>query len=316
MLKTAIIQNPPVFLNLDQSLAKAIQLLNEAADNGAQLVVFPETWLPGYPVWLDSAPNAAVWNDKGSAELFRHLYENSLDITSPGFDLLFDAATDRQIILVIGVNERSGGSIYNTIISINGRNGETIFRRKLVPTFSEKLVWGMGSGEGLGVLQSEFGNIGAMICWEHWMPLLRSAYHGFNESVHIAQWPTAHELHQLASRHYAFEGACFVIASGCTMTKQEALDGLMSLDDYGKEALAMLESIPLGNSQNLLNGGSAVIDPKAAYILEPVYNYSGIIYSEIDLKMIAEAKYYLDTSGHYSRPDIFQLDIKNLNSDF
>jgi predicted amidohydrolase len=317
LCRVAVIQYPPVYLNLSASTDKACTLVKEAASQGADLAVFPETWLPGYPVWLDYAPRAALWDYKPAKALYRTLVENS--ITLPGsrpsqrgdrhFRRLLALARETGIILVMGANERLGGTLYNSMITF-GADGQSFqVHRKLVPTYSERLVWGRGDGSTLSVFPTRYGNVGGLICWEHWMPLARAAMHAKGETIHVAQWPAVKDLHQLASRHYAFEGQCFVVAAGSVLSRGGFLKDLRSLDPCPEDVLELLDSIPGEDEDLLLSGGSAVIGPHSRYIAGPLFDQTAILYADIDLARITEGHLVLDTQGHYSRPDIFTLQV-------
>jgi predicted amidohydrolase len=310
-LRVAVVQQAPVFLNVDASVAKACALIEEAADQGAELIVFPETWLPGYPVWIDSSPKAALWDYPPAKTLYRLLVENSISVPGKHLDQLLAMAKKMGTYVVMGAHERLGGTLYNTMILI-GRDGEEYHvHRKLIPTYTERMVWGRGDGSTLSVLETEYGNIGGLICWEHWMPLARAAMHAKKETIHIAQWPWVRGLHQLASRHYAFEGQCFVIAAGCVLTKGEIVEGFRSLGRKEDGALELLEAIPGGDEDLIMKGGSAVIGPDYRYVVDPVFEEQSIIYAELQLDRITEGHLLLDTDGHYSRPDVFHLEVND-----
>jgi predicted amidohydrolase len=307
--RVAIIQHPSVFLNLDASLERAEMLVEQAAQKDAQVIVFPETWLPGYPVWLDYAPGAALWDHPPAKALYRLLFENALAIPGLRFDRLRAMARKAGAYLVMGAHERDGGTLYNTMIYLD-RDGERFaVHRKLMPTYTERLVWGRGDGSTLTVLDTDFGALGGLICWEHWMPLARAAMHARHEVVHVAQWPWAKELHHIASRHYAFEGQCFVLVAGSVLSRGQAIEGVRSLSGDEGEAIELLESMPGKDEDLLLSGGSAVIAPDTNYLEGPVLGQPCIVCAEIDPRRIAEGHLALDTDGHYARPDVFQLTV-------
>lgn len=305
----AIVQDAPVFLNLEASLERAEMLARNAASQGAQVIAFPETWLPGYPVWLDVAPGAGLWDHPPAKAIYRLLVENALAIPGPGFDRLRALAQDTDAYLVMGVHERDGGTLYNTLLHLDPDGEHFCLHRKLVPTYTERLVWGRGDGSTLNVLDTPFGALGGLICWEHWMPLARAAMHARHEVLHVAQWPTVRELHHIASRHYAFEGQCFVLAAGSVLSRGQAIEGLRSLGSRADEALDLLHAIPGEDAGMLMNGGSAIIGPDAGYIREPVYGEPCVISAELDVGEIAEGHLTLDTQGHYARPDVFTLEV-------
>lgn len=306
-VKVALVQQSPVFLNLPKTLAKVETIAEECAKHDAKIIVFPETWLAGYPIWLDEAPKAALWDYAPAKRLYQYLTENSLQIPSADFARLQKIVKQNAIYLVIGVHERSGGTLYNTTIYLQP-DGNYKIHRKLTPTYTERLVWGVGDGSTLNVLETPFGVLGGLICWEHWMPLARAAMHAKGEIIHTAQFPTVHERHQIASRHYAFEGQCFVLTSGCVMSKSDVLEGFLSLETDDKEVFDLLDSI---EKDLLQRGGSAIIAPDASYVVEPVFDNTDTIYGELKLDLVKQGRLLLDTDGHYSRPDVFQLKVND-----
>ncbi|MEH0020792.1 MAG: carbon-nitrogen hydrolase family protein [Desulfobacter sp.] len=301
----ALVQIPPVFLNLEASLSKVETLVEKAAKQGAALVVFPETWLPGYPVWLDNAPEAAMWNHPGARALYRILCDNAP--TKDHLLKLARIARKNRIDLVMGCHEIDGNTLYNTMVFCTGDGAGPVVHRKLMPTYNEKLIWGWGDGATLNTVPTGAGTIGGLICWEHWMPLARAAMHAKKEAIHVAQWPSVIELHQMASRHYAFEGRCFVLACGTVISKGEVMEGFASLDIDAPDALKMLASIKGDDDTLVMTGGSAVIGPDAAYVAEPVFENRDILMADLNLNMIRESAMVLDTDGHYARPDVFSL---------
>jgi len=308
--KVAIIQHAPVFLNIDESLKKAALLSEEAANHGAAVIAFPETWLPGFPIWLDFAPNAALWDYAPAKTLYRLLVENSLAIGSDRFKALLEIAKTSDAYLVMGAHELVGDTLYNTMIYIDRGAKKYQLHRKLVPTYTERLIWGRGDGSTLSVLETEYGHIGGLICWEHWMPLARAAMHARHETMHISQWPDVKDLHQLASRHYAFEGQCFVLAAGCVLSRKDIIEGYQSLKASDSDAYEILRVFEGESDQLVLTGGSAVIGPDSSYLAGPVFNRPDIIYGLIEPQRMTEGHLAIDTSGHYSRPDVFQLEVK------
>ncbi len=320
LYRVAVVQHPPVFLNLSESVLQASKYIQEAASHGSRLIVFPETWLPGYPVWLDYAPNAGLWDHPPAKALFKILFENSIAIGDEHFKTLQNSAVENDCLVVMGAHERLGRTLYNTIFYFKA-DGSYDLHRKLMPTYTERLIWGMGDGSTLPVIDHDSVQVGGLVCWEHWMPMARAAMHQLGEHVHIAQWPMVKDLHQIASRQYAFEAQCYVIAAGCTLTKANMLDGLNSIikTEADKDALELIESIPVSNNAFVLKGGSAIINPDTSYLEEPLQKENGIITAELDIAKLSEGNLFLDTNGHYSRPDVFQLTVdtrKKLNVHF
>lgn len=311
IIRAAIVQHPPIFFNLAASVELAAGYIRRASAGNAALVVFPESWLPGYPVWLDEAPGAGLWNYQPPKTLYRLIRENALTPDGQEFKLLQKAAAKHKIDVVIGAQERVGHSLYNSMYFLSGDGKTSHIHRKLMPTYTERLLWARGDGSTLQTLSTEYGNIGGLICWEHWMPLARAAMHARKESIHIAQWPMVKEMNLIASRHYAFEGQCFVLAAGCVSAKSDIVDGLASMPGDHQEARDFLNSMPGDEDSLLQRGGSAIIGPDGSFITEPLYNKKDIIFADLDLRLLAEGQMYLDSDGHYSRPDIFQLRVDN-----
>ena len=301
-LTVAVAQATPVVLDLAGCIAKACDWIAEAGKRGAQLVAFPETWVPVYPLWCD-AGTFGKWGHEPSKRLHARLARNSLSIPSKETEALCRAARDAKCAVVLGANELDqSGSLYNALLFIS-REGEILGRhRKLVPTFGERLVWGYGDASGLtthslGGGETSGTSFGGLVCWEHWMPLSRHVLHAAGEQIHVAAWPHAGEIHQLASRHYAFEGRAFVLVAASYLPKS-ALPA-----DF--ELAADFAAAP----EVLLDGGSAVIGPDAGYVVEPVRGRELLLTAEIELDRIAEEKLTLDVAGHYSRPDLFDLRV-------
>jgi nitrilase len=305
-VKIGIVQEKPVHLNLDQTLKKVADLVAMAANDGADLVVFGETWLTGYPAWLDHCPNLANWNYEPMKAVYAQLHEHGVEVPGKATELLSELARKHEVVICIGANEvvRSGvgnGTIYNSLLVFNEKGELVNHHRKLVPTYTEKLLHGPGDGEGLKAVDTAAGRIGGLICWEHWMPLTRQTMHNSGEQIHIALWPMVHEMHQIASRHYAFEGRCFVVAVG----------QLMQVNDFPKE-LELPEDLKDKPDQFILNGGSCVIGPDGQYILEPQFERPGVIMVEIeDLNQVYKERMTLDTSGHYNRNDVFNFEVNH-----
>ncbi len=306
----AIVQHPPVFMNLARSVDLAIEYIDECVRNGSDIIVFPETWLPGYPVWLDYAPNAGIWDHPPSKVLFRLLFENSLVIEDKLFSLLQQTASKNNCVIVMGCHEKVGRTLYNTMFYFKS-DGTYDLHRKLMPTYTERLIWGNGDGSTLPVVEHNGTRIGGLICWEHWMPLGRAAMHQKNEDIHIAQWPMVKDLHQIASRNYAFEGQCFVIAAGCTLTKTQMIHGIESIIENEEDniALDLIHEIPVKGDEFVLRGGSSIIKPNTDFLVEPILDKNELIYADLELKLLSEGNLFIDTAGHYSRPDVFQLRV-------
>ncbi len=283
-------------------LAAAAGWVARAREAGAALLAFPETWLPGYPAWLDWCRDAALWDHPPVKRVFRRMAEQALTVPGPETAQLGALAREADLVLVIGIIERvtagpGSGTLYNTLLTF-GPTGELLnHHRKLVPTYTERMVWGPGDGAGLRAVDTPAGRVGGLVCWEHWMPLARQALHEAGEAIHVAAWPWVHDLHQVASRHYAFEGRCFVLAAGA----------LLPVADLPPELTP--DPARAGDGAWALRGGSAIIGPDGRYLAEPVYDREALVTAVLDPGRRLEEQMTLDVTGHYHRPDVFRLDV-------
>ncbi len=315
-LSIAICQAAPIPLAVGDGVEKAVRLAREAIESGAQLVAFGETFLGGYPLWLDEAPGAALWDHPGTRALHAIMLDQAV---VPGDERLLplqELCDGTGAVISIGAHERLRQSLYNNQLTF--RPGEEVLNhRKLVPTHGERLIWMRGDGSTLGVHEAEWGSVGSLICWEHWMPLARAAMHNLGESVHVAAWPTVREQYAIASRHYAMEGRCFVLAAGLVQRKDDLFDGLDrvakaeiasgGIADRGalKDAKELIAAIP---SDVLNRGGSFVAAPDARIVAQAGEGEE-TLFADLDLHEIGQGLTSLDTDGHYSRPDVFELNV-------
>lgn len=300
----SIIQHSPVYLDKTKSVDKAISLLEEAAKKGSQLAVFGESWLSGYPAWLDYCPEAGLWGHDPVKEIFYQTYQNSVSVDGEEIAIIKNAARDLKINVSIGINEivnqgSANKSIFNTLLFIDKAGNLANHHRKLMPTYTERIVYGHGDGQGLKSVDTNIGKVSGLICWEHWMPLTRQAMHNSGEDIHLAVWPKVHEMHQVASRQYAFEGRCFVLAAGQILRKKD-LPSI--LDTTG---------IPDDPEYLILNGGSTIIRPNGFYLTEPLWDKEAIITAEIDLSENIKESMTLDVTGHYQRNDVFDFKVNS-----
>jgi nitrilase len=299
VFSAAVVQAPPVFLDRDATVERAVRLIEEASAEGARLVAFPETWVPGYPSWIY---HAAEWDEPRSKRTFARLQRNAVRVPSPATDALCGAARAAKAHVVIGIHEQDAdyslGTIYNSLLFISDEGEILGTHRKLVPTHAERIVWGQGDGSTLHVFDTPLGRLGGLVCWEHWMPLTRFAMHAKGEQVHVAVWPDADDVHHLASRHYAFEGRCYVLCVGSYATAED-----LPAD------FELSETMGLSGGEELLVGGSGIIGPDGSWLAGPVTGKEAIVYGEIDLARIAEEQQALDAAGHYNRPDVFNLTV-------
>lgn len=302
--KAAAVQAAPSFLDIQTGVTRAVAYIEEAAAAGAKLVVFPETWLPGYPnhIWL----GPVAWQ----MQFVGRYFENSIEAGSVEDQTIAKAARDNNIQVSMGLSERAGGSLYIAQWHY-GEDGELIKRRrKLKPTHVERTVFGEGDGSDLAVCETSIGRIGQLACWEHLQPLSKYAMYAQNEQIHCAAWPNlklyeggayalGHQVNNAASMLYAVEGGCFVVAP-CALVSKEQQD-ILCEGDPAKEALC-----PVGG------GYSKIFAPDGQSIGSEISDTEeGIIYADIDLSMIPYAKGAADPAGHYSRPDVTRLMFNN-----
>ncbi|WP_137128623.1 carbon-nitrogen hydrolase family protein [Rhizobium sp. FY34] len=305
-IKAAAVQAAPVYMNLNASITKAETIVAEAASHGAKLVAFPETWLPGYPwfIWL-GAPAEGM-------QFIPPYHDNSMELRSPEMKRLQKIAAKYEVTLVMGYSERDGGSRYMSQVII-GEEGEILLnRRKLKPTHVERTIYGDGDGSDIKVVDSAFGRLGALNCWEHMQPLVKMAMYAQHEEVHVAGWPSfcvyrdmayalGPEVNLGASRQYAVEGSAYVIAP-CAIVSQEMFD---MLADTPQKAMYL-------NPQTSKPGGgfAQIFGPDGRALCEPIpEDQEGILYADLDPAMIAIAKAAADPAGHYSRADAVKLVI-------
>ena len=305
-IRVAVVQDE-VAPDLQRGLELTEARASDAATAGASLVVFPETWLPGYPAWLDVCRDAGLWDHAPVKSVFRRMAAESVVVDGASGQELAAIARRNRIAMVVGVTERvergpARGTLFNALLTFGPDGSLLNHHRKLVPTYTERLVWGPGDGNGVRAVDIATAagsvRVGGLVCWEHWMPLARQALHESGEDIHVAAWPTVKEMLQVASRHYAFEGRCYVLAAGSLMRASalppelEAHPGIVSNDQ-----------------QFVLRGGSAIIGPHGRYVCEPVYDAPALLVADLDLGLTREESMTLDVTGHYSRPDVFAFEV-------
>lgn len=299
-IKAAAVQAEPVVLDREATVAKACQLISESAANGAQLIIFPEMFIPTFinsAVWGRGLCNFGTPNAKRA---WSRLWQNSVEIPSHTTDRLCKAASDAEAVIVMGLNERESQSrsLYNTLLFINSDGTILGKHRKLMPTNHERLVHGTGDGSTLQIYDTPVGRIGGLICWENWMPLARFALYSQGEQIHIA--PTADdddERTQINIRNTAIEGGVFVI-SVCMILRKESFPKDFDFQQELAEA-----------GEDIETGGSAIIGPDGSYLAGPLWKEEGILYAELDLNRVIEQSQLLDVAGHYARPDVLSLHL-------
>ncbi len=297
-VKVAAVQASPVLFNREASVEKACQLIEEAARQGAQILLFPEAFIPAYPRGLSFGMVVGSRSPMGR-RTWQVYWDNAVELPGPQTETLGKAVRQAGVYLAIGVIERdtefSRGTLYCTLAYF-GPDGKLIGKhRKLKPTGAERLIWGEGDGSTLTVVDTEFGKIGGLICWENYMPLARMAMYGKGVELYFAPTADARETWQPTLRHIACEGRCFVLGCNQFVTK----------DMYPKtlEEIGELDTQP----EVMCRGGSVIISPFGDVLAGPLFDREGILHAELDMEEIIRGKVDFDVVGHYARPDVFRL---------
>ncbi len=300
MSHIAIIQKAPVLLNKQKTIEAAVALIETAANQHAELVVFTEAFIPGYPSWVWRLKPGADWSL--SEEIHARLLKNAVNLSSDDLQPLYDAAAKHKLTIVCGIQERdnqlSQATLYNTALII-GPDGKLLNRhRKLMPTNHERMVWGFGDGSGLKVVDTNVGRVGTLICWENLMPLARTALYAQGVELYIAPTYDSGDGWIGSLQHIAREGRCWVIGCGNLMKGSD-----IPADFPERERL-------FPDPDEWINpGDSVVIAPGGQIVAGPMREESGILYCDIDLEKVAQSKRVFDVVGHYSRPDILKLEV-------
>ncbi|MRW82665.1 Nit6803 family nitriliase [Pseudoduganella sp. FT26W] len=293
-VRAAAVQIAPDFDSADGTLAKVLQAIADAAAQGAELVVFPETFVPYYPYFSFVHPPFQA----GAEHLL--LYERAPTVPGPVTDAVASAAREHGVVVVLGVNERDHGSLYNTQIVFDA-NGELLLkRRKITPTYHERMIWGQGDASGLKVVDTAVGRVGALACWEHYNPLARYALMAQHEQIHCAQFPGSMvgqifaDQMEVTIRHHALESACFVVNATGWLTDSQ---------------IAAITPDPA--VQKALRGGccTTIVSPEGVLLAEPLRSGEGIVIADLDMALITKRKRMMDSVGHYARPELLSLRI-------
>ena len=296
VVRVAAVQIAPDLDSGAGTLERVLAAIAEASGKGAQLVAFPETFVPWYPYFSFVLPPVLT-----GAEHLR-LYEHAVTVPGPVTEAVSAAARRHSIVVVLGVNERDHGSLYNTQIIFDADGSLKLKRRKLTPTFHERMIWGQGDGAGLQVVDTAVGRVGALACWEHYNPLARYALMAQFEEIHIAQFPGAlvgpifAEQIEVTIRHHALESGCFVVNSTGWLTEDQI--ARISPDERLRKALT---------------GGcmTAIISPEGSHIVPPLTSGEGILVADLDMALITKRKRMMDSVGHYARPELLSLNLDN-----
>ena len=294
IVRAAAVQIAPVFDQPGATLERVLHAIGEAADKGARLAVFPETFVPYYPYFSFIEPPYRM----GAAHL--KLYAEASVTPGPVTEALAAAARSRRMVLVVGVNERDAGSLYNTQLVFDADGALKLKRRKITPTYHERMVWGQGDGAGLRCVDTAVGRVGALACWEHYNPLARYALMADGEEIHASQFPGSMvgkvfaDQIDAAIRHHAAEAGCFVVNS--TGWLSEAQIAAISPDEAHRK---------------VLRGGcfTAIVSPEGQYLAEPLTHGEGMVIADLDLALVLKRKRMMDSVGHYARPELLSLNL-------
>ncbi len=300
MSKIAVVQQASVLLDKQETIASAVTICNQAADQGAELIIFTEAFISGYPAWIWRLRPGGDWGT--SEEIHTKLLHNAVDISGDDLAPLYAVAKQRNITIVCGMNECdhqfSRATLYNTVIVI-GTNGQRLnHHRKLMPTNPERMVWGFGDASGLKAVDTPAGRVGTLICWENYMPLARYALYAQGVQLYIAPTYDSGDGWISTLQHIAREGRCWVIGCG------NLIHGSHIPDDFPER-----EQLYPNRDEWINPGDSVVIAPGGKIIAGPMHEEAGILYADVDPNAATEAKRALDVAGHYARPDIFSLHI-------
>jgi nitrilase len=292
IVKVACVQAEPVVFDRSATIDKLDGLVGEVAENGARLALFPEAFIPVYPSnrWVRFL---AGWTDSPT-DTFAKLARESITVPGPDSDRLAEIARTRGLWLAVGANELERGTIYNSLLIYSPDGELALHHRKLMPTNHERLVWGLGDGNGLEAIGTDFGNVGGLICWENLMPLARFALYESGIEIYLAPTADDSEAWHESMKHIARESRAFVL-SCCVFQR----------------ASSYPDDVRLAEGDDLVGGGgSAILAPDGAYLAGPLWNEEGILYAELDPQRLYEARQRFDPAGHYHRPDIFRLEVR------
>lgn len=293
--KAAVVQAAPVVFDRERTLEKVRTLSHKAAHKGAQVVLFPEAFVSGYPRGLDFGAVVGSRTDQGRED-FRRYWDSGVDVPGPAVNELAQTARENQIYLVIGIVEREGGTLYCCVLFFAPDGSFLGKHRKIMPTGSERLVWGFGDGSTMPVFDTPLGKLGAVICWENYLPLMRAAMYAKGIQIYCAPTADARDSWIASMRHIAVEGRCFVLSCNQFNRRRDFPPDYRSI--YGEDPDAIV-----------CRGGSCIVDPFGNFLAGPNMEGEAVLVAEIDGAQIVRGKYDLDVVGHYARPDIFQLHV-------
>ncbi len=295
-VRVAVVQAAPVLMDKKATLEKSVALIDDAAEKGAKIVLFPEAFIPAYPRGLSFGTIIGKRTPEGKRD-FQRYFDNSVDVPGEETRILAEMARKHGIFLLMGVIEREWGTLYCTTLYF-GPDGTLLGKhRKLKPTGAERIVWGEGDGSTLTVVDTPYGRMGGLICWENYMPLARAAIYGKGVTIYAAPTADSREEWQSTIRHIALEGRCFVLSCNQHVTKSMYPHDLAYYDDL------------VCQPENMCPGGSAILDPMGRYVAAPAFDREETLVADLDLDLVAQSRFDFDVMGHYARPDVFRLSV-------
>jgi nitrilase len=301
-IHVAVVQAAPVLFDRDATIDKACRLIYDAASQGAQLVLLPEAFVPAYPRGLGFGMVVGSRSPVGR-RIWQRYWENAVEIPSSATEILGEAVREAGVYLAIGIIERdsrfSRGTLYCTLLYFSPDGQIAGKHRKLKTTGAERLIWGEGDGSTLTVLDTEYGKIGGLICWENYMPLARMALYGKGVEIYLAPTADARETWQATLRHISCEGRCFVLGCNQYVARTMYPDAMEGLEELAAQPEVMCR------------GGSVIISPMGDVLAGPLYDEEGMLFAELDLAEVVRGKLDFDVVGHYARPDVFQLNVND-----
>ena len=297
-IKVGLVQESPVFFNKIETISKIERLTKTYAERGCDLLIFPESFIPGYPRGFTFGATVGSRSEKGR-KLYAEYHENSFNMESEDLKRLETISKNYEIYLVIGVTEKDdiSGSLYCSMLYISPTSGLLGTHRKIKPTGTERIVWAEASGDSLTTFETKIGRLGGLICWENYMPLARMAMYRKGVEIYIAPTADARDEWTSTMQHIALEGRCFVL--GCNQYFTKSM--------YPEKYRSLVNDEP----ETMCRGGSIIVAPDGKILAGPLYDKAGVLMAEIDLEEIKSNKLDFDVIGHYARNDIFQLEVKD-----
>jgi nitrilase len=300
-MRVAAAQARPVWLNPTETTKNILTWIEEAAAQQVEMLVFPETFLPGYPVWIERT-NGSHFGDALQQKAFAAYLNAAVTADGPELAQIAQAACDLGVFVYLGIAERgtstATGTTFSTLVAIDPASGIAGTHRKLIPTFEERLVWGFGDGNGLRTHRVGEARVGGLNCWENWMPQARHAMYAGGEDIHVSIWPGNPNNTQDLVRFIAMEGRVWSLGA-C---------GLLGLGDIPRD-FPLYEALQETGETVFRRGGSAIAAPDGSWLVEPVVDEERLVIGDVDLGVVREARYTLDPTGHYSRPDVFHVRV-------